>query len=302
MCPRILRNLSQPEQLARLKAHIECEQPTSDLYNFFGKIEIFPNEGNTWDASLPPDHTSVQSVRTSQHAYDFGGIALQTMNTDSGDITMQQYCIDSEVTLRRASVLNGNAPTNHNRDSSSYRTRMDTSTHLQCINSVPLDVTSLTNGHAAVNQTSTGEGTATLRTTQEGCDEIQNVECKVDAVGADPVLNKTNISRDGPSFKEQALKDSFVTGDVNFVQTEVDKNTSSKTCNVNVNSVLLRTTVKRSILSERGSVLETRLSAGQLDSVFQDTNSSPLGTENLLLRGARLKNTEFVIGKFHSVS
>ncbi|GFG30600.1 hypothetical protein Cfor_10512 [Coptotermes formosanus] len=47
VCPRLLCNLSQPEQLARLNAQIECEQPTSDLYKFSGKIELFPNEANT---------------------------------------------------------------------------------------------------------------------------------------------------------------------------------------------------------------------------------------------------------------
>lgn len=301
VCPRILRNLSQPEQLARLKAKIECEQPTSDLYNFFGKIEIFPNEANTWDASSPPDHTSVQSVRISQHAYDFGGITTQNMRTSDVDITLQQFCIDNDITLRRASVLDGNVPTNHNRDSSSHRTGMNRSTRLQCRYSVPLDVTSFINGHASLNQESSGDGAAVQRTTQEGCDEIQNVECKVGAVGADPVLNKANISRDGPSLNEQALKSSSIFEDVNFVHTEVDNNVSSQTRGSNVKSVLLKTTTKRSILSKQGSVVETGLSVEQLDSVFQDTISSPLGTENLLLRGARLKNTEFIIGKFYSV-
>jgi hypothetical protein len=271
------------------------------LYKFYGKIEIFSSGVNIWDARSLSDHTSIDGIRT-QRAYDLDGIELQTMSTSSGDITLQQCCIDSEVTLRRASVLDSNVPTNHDRDSSSHRTRMDRSTHLQCINSVPLDLTSFINGHGSVNQTSTGQGAAIQETTQEGCDEIQNVECKFDASGADPVLNKTNISRDGPRFKEQAMRSSFVTEDVNFVQMEVDKNVSSQTCSSNANSVLLRGPLNKSIISKQGSVLETRLSAGQLDSIFQDTSSSPLGTENLLLRGARLKNTEFVIGKFHSVS
>ncbi|XP_021935483.1 probable phospholipid-transporting ATPase IF isoform X4 [Zootermopsis nevadensis] len=296
VCPRILRNLSQPGQLTRLKAQIECEQPTPDLYKFFGKIEIFPNEANTWDANSPLEHTSIKSVRSSQHAYDFDGIALQTMSASSADITLQQYCIDNDITLRRASILDGNVPTNHNRDSSSHRTRMDRGIHLQCINSVPLDVTSFINEHAAVNQRSSVGGAAARKTTQEGCDEIQNVECIVDAVVADPDLSKSNINRNGPSFKEQASKSSLITGDVNFIQTEADEATSSQTCGSNVNSVMLRETVKRSIVSKQESVLETRLGAGQFDSEFQDTNSSPLGTENLLLRGARLKNTEFVIG------
>jgi hypothetical protein len=148
---------------------------------------------------------------------------------------------------------------------------------------------------------STGEGAAAQRTTQEGCDEIQSVECRVDGFGADAVFKKTNVNRDGHGFKDQVLNSSSIFGDVNFVEREVDKNISSQAYGSNVNSVLPSAASKRSVMSKQGSVKETRLSAGQLDSMVQATNTSPLGTENLLLRGARLKNTEFVIGKSYSM-
>jgi hypothetical protein len=73
-CPRILHNLSQPEQLARLNAQIECEQPTPDLYKFSGKIEVFPNEENAMNGSLLANHASVQRVRNSERAYNFDDI------------------------------------------------------------------------------------------------------------------------------------------------------------------------------------------------------------------------------------
>lgn len=281
--------------MARLKAQIECEQPTSDLYNFFGKIEIFPRESNIWDESLVSDRTSIQSVRPSQHAYSFDGIALQNISTRNGDIALQQYCIDNDVTLRRACVLDGNMPTNHNRDSASCRSSVYRSAYSQCVNIVPLEP-------VAVDHPSTGEGAAAQRTTQEGCNEIQSVECRVDGFGADAVFKKTNVNRDGPGFKDQVLNSSSVFGGVNFVEREVDKNISSQAYGSIVNSVLPSASFKRSVMSKQGNVKETRLSAGQLDSMVQATNTSPLGTENLLLRGARLKNTEFVIGKSYSLS
>jgi hypothetical protein len=285
-----LRNLSQPEQLARLKAQIECEQPTSDLYNFFGKIEIFPNEANIWNESLTSDRTSIQSVRTFQHAYSFDGIELQNISTRNGDITLQQYCDDNDVTLRRASVLDGNMCTNHNRDSASCRSSIYRSAYSQCMNTVHLEP-------VAMDHSSTGEGAAAQGTTQEGCEENQSVECRVDAV-----LNKNNVNGNGPGFEDQVLNGSSNFEGVNLAGREVDKNMLSEACDSNVNSVLPSVYVKRSVLSKQGSVRETRLGAGQLDSMVQDTNTSPLGTENLLLRGARLKNTEFVIGKCYLLS
>jgi hypothetical protein len=290
VCPRLLRNLSQPEQLARLKAQIECEQPTSDLYNFFGKIEIFPSEANVWNESLVSDRISIQSVRTSQHAYSFDGIALQNISTRNGDITLQQYCVDNDVTLRRASVLDGNVCTNHNRDSASCRSSIYRSAYSQCVNAIRLEP-------VAMDLPSTGEAAPAQITTQEGCGETQSVECRVDAV-----LNKNNVNSDEPGLEDQVLNGTSNFGGVNFVGREVDKNTSSQAYGSNVNSVLSSVYVRTSVLSKQGSVKEARLSAEQLDSLVQDTNTSPLGTENLLLRGARLKNTEFVIGKCYLLS
>lgn len=287
MCPRLIRNLLQPEQLARLKAQIECEQPTADLYKFSGKIEIFPNEVNARDELS--NHTSVQGVRTLQHAYKFDGIELHGLGSRNGDITVQQYGFENDIALRGTSVANGNVPTNHNRDPSAHTISLNRSTHSQYLYSFPVDESSFVPGQAAMNQTSSGDGTATWR---EGPDAIQNVECRDDAFG-----DKTDVSRDMPSCKDQALNSSPDADDVNFTETEVDRHVSSDS---NGDSTLLRAALRSSIISRQETV--TDYSSGQSDSVFQDTKISPLGTENLLLRGARLKNTEFVIGKFCSIS
>lgn len=290
MCPRLLRNLSQPEQLARLKAQIECEQPTADLYKFSGKFEIFPNEGNARDGSLLSNHTNVQRVRTSQHAYKFDGMELDGIESRNGDITMQQYSFENGIALRGASVGDDNVPrTNHNRNPSSHRISINRSTHSEHLYSFPVDESSFVTGQAAVNQTSPSDGAATWR---EGPGAIQNVECKGDAFG-----DKTDVSRDTPSCKDQALNSSTVTGDVNCTETEVDRHVSS---DGNGDAALFRAAARSSILSRQENV--TDYGAVQSDSVFQDTKTSPLGTENLLMRGARLKNTEFVIGKFCSIS
>jgi len=289
VCPRLLRNLSQPEQLARLKAQIECEQPTADLYKFSGKIEIFPNEGNARDESLLSNHTGVQRVRTSQHAYKFDGIELHGIESRKGDITLQQYGFENGIALREASVADDNVPpTNHNRDPSSYRTSINRSAHSEYLYSFPVDESSFVTGQAAINQTISSDGAAAWR---EGPDAIQNVECKGDAFG-----DKTDVSRETPSCKDQALNSSTVTGDVNFTEIELDRHVSS---DGNGDATLFRAAARSSILSRQENV--TDYSAVQSDSVFQDAKISPLGTENLLMRGARLKNTEFVIGKICSI-
>lgn len=283
MCPRLLRNFPQPEQLARLKAQIECEQPTADLYKFTGKIEIFPNEVNE------VNHSSVQRVRTSQHAYKFDGVELHSTGGRNGDITLQQNVFENDISSRGNSVADGNVPTNHNRDPSAHRTSINRGTHSEHLYSFPIDESSFITGQAAMNQISSSDGTATW---SEGPGAIQNVECRGDVSG-----DKTDVSRDMPSCKDQALNSSPDTGDVNFTETEVDRHVSSDS---NSDSTFLRAAVRSSIISRQETV--TDCDAGQFDSVFQDTKISPLGTENLLLRGARLKNTEFIIGKFCSIS
>lgn len=250
------------------------------MYKFTGKIEIFPNEVN---------RTSVQRVRTSQLAYKFDGIELHGVGSGNGDITLQQNNFENDIASRGNSVADGNVPTNHNRNPSAHRTSIHRSTHSEHLYSFPVDESRFITGQAAMNQTSSSGGAATWR---DGPGAIQNVECRGHAFG-----DKTDVSRDMPSCKDQALNSSPDTGDVNFTETEVDGHVSSDS---NGDSALLRAAARSSIISRQETV--TDYNAGQFDSVFQDTKISPLGTENLLLRGARLKNTEFIIGKFCSIS
>jgi hypothetical protein len=247
------------------------------LYKFSGKIEVFPNEENALNGSLLANRTSVQRVRTSEGAHNLNCIELHGIRSRNGDITVQQYGFENDIGMKGegAIVADGNVPTNHNRGPSAYRTSVNGSTR-----SNPLGESSFVTGQAAVNQTSSSVGAATWR---GGPDAVQNVEHRVVASG-----DKTDVSRDMPSYKDQAL---------NFTETEVDRRVSSDS---NVDSASSRAAVRSSIRSNQETV--TDYGAGEFDSVLQDTNISPLGTENLLMRGARLKNTEFIIGKFCSVS
>jgi hypothetical protein len=214
---------------------------------------------------------------------------LHGIGRKNGDINVQQGGFENDIALKGASVADGNVPKNHNRDPSAHRTSINRSTHSEYLYSFPLDEGSFVTGQAAMNQTSSSGGAATWR---EDPDAIQNAECRGDAFG-----DKTDVSRDMSSCKGQALNSSPDTGDVNFTETEVDRYVSSDS---NGDSTLLRAAVRSSIISRQETV--TDHGAGQFDSGFQDTMTSPLGSENLLLRGVRLKNTEFVVGKFHSVS
>ncbi|XP_069676428.1 phospholipid-transporting ATPase IF-like isoform X2 [Periplaneta americana] len=290
-CPRLLRNFSQPEQLARLKAQIECEQPTPDLYNFFGKIEIFPSETDPWSSNVPSNRTSVQSVRTSQHAYMFGDIALRNTSVGNGDVAAQQRSVDSEVILRRTSFVNGEVPTNHDRVSTSTRRRSSQSRN---DNSVVLDVTGVTSGNR-----SAGEELVAIRTSPDGCEETEHSRWEANFVNltkpesnlGDQVLRRSTITGDIiqlPRYnisKDVGLHRATIIGDVNFIQSDFERVLSARNC--------VDSSAERGVVT---SVLESRFSAEQLETVFQESNSSPLGTENLLLRGARLKNTEYVIG------
>ena len=257
------------------------------MYKFSGKIEIFPSEENVWDENLLSNRTSVRSVRTSQHAYKFDGIELNDIGSTNGDIPLQQYGFKNGIALKGASIVDGNVPTNHNRSPTTHRTSINGSTRSEYLYSFPLGESKFVTGQAAMKHTSSSDGAATWR---EGPDAIQNVECTGDAFG-----DETDVIRDMPSCKDQALNSSSNTDDVNFTETEVDRHVSSDS---NGDSTLAA--VRSSITSKQETV--TDYGAGQFDSVFQDTKTSPLGTENLLLRGARLKNTEFVIGKFCSIS
>nr|CAD7586265.1 unnamed protein product [Timema genevievae] len=65
LCPRILKSYSLPEQLTSLRAQVECEQPTPDLYKFFGKLEILvepPDKGReSWGGTLRRHWNSFRS-------------------------------------------------------------------------------------------------------------------------------------------------------------------------------------------------------------------------------------------------
>lgn len=291
VCPRLLRNLSKPEQLARLNAQIECEQPTPDLYNFYGKIEIFSNKETT------SQHTSVQSARTSQHAYIFGDIALQDTNLQNGDVSSHHERNESETSIR-TSVVSGDMYTNHNRNSDFHRSRNPYSE--QGDKSVVNRKTSVEYVEQAARRTSPNIA-------KEGCDESEITQHRFSSVSADPAVGKTRTDMDDftilelssnrttigamPSARFNETKDTVIQRNTVIGNVPFDEDNYKIS-----NSEFQRINVKRSVISNQGSDLESRLSTGHRDSLFENSTSSPLGTEHLLLRGARLKNTEFIIG------
>ena len=212
---------------------IECEQPTPDLYNFYGKLELHSGE----DVTHRPSST---------HAYVFGDIALQDASLQNGDVSSES---------ERTSVLSGGMYTNHNRNSM------------------------LRNA---------GEGDAAQDTSLNvGCDQSEITQRQYSDVRTDPnvsrnITDRTTIST-LPSAglsdtKERIVRRNTVRGNEESAKMS--------------NSELQR----NSVISKQESDLESRLSGANRASLFENNRSSPLGTENLLLRGARLKNTEFVIG------
>ena len=40
-CPKLTRDLNDPQKLDRLRAHIECQQPTVNLYQFVGTLTVY---------------------------------------------------------------------------------------------------------------------------------------------------------------------------------------------------------------------------------------------------------------------
>ncbi|PSN55951.1 hypothetical protein C0J52_02130 [Blattella germanica] len=280
LCPRLLHNLSKPEKLARLKAQIECENPTPDLYNFFGKIELFPEET---DVLISSQRTSIQSVRSTHQAYIFGAEAPQ--DGVNGDISVHQQ--NSSQTNVRTSVLSGDIYTNHDRNS------VTRSIHSQQIN----NTATVVSDNITLDLVDRAARTSSLSDKQHICDESGITRHNFSSVNADPTgilrgdsnlsdksFNRNSINGAIPLMRfgeeiEESVRRTTIIGDVPFEQESMFRNSGAK----------------RSIVSNHSSILGSRHSAGHVETVYEDKKSAPLGTENLLLRGARLKNTEFVI-------
>nr|CAD7461211.1 unnamed protein product [Timema tahoe] len=266
LCPRILKSYSLPEQLTSLRAQVECEQPTPDLYKFFGKLEILvepPDKGReSWGGTLRRHWNSFRSsVSTSNRrkttpatfigvngvvaAYDndLTGAPKGAANEDRSHIS---------VNVNDAFVPQPNGTGRDQDDPGPMKALPSKSLSFN-----DADVEYRRKGPLGeVNQVSM---------TSDGVFRVKFAENRV-RIGSGEGVGDSEVPRN-TSYSDDDCRVSS-TGSVR-----------SKRSSAGLN---------RETLSDRSSV-----SSSVLDHV--DT-SAPIGTENLLLRGARLKNTEFVFG------
>ncbi|CAG2058869.1 unnamed protein product [Timema podura] len=266
LCPRILKSYSLPEQLTSLRAQVECEQPTPDLYKFFGKLEILvepPDKGReSWGGTLRRHWNSFRSsVSTSARR--------KTTPATFVGVNGVVAAYDNDLT------------------------------------GAPKGATNEDRSHISVNvndafvpqPNGTGrdqDDPGPMKLLPSKSLSFNDADVEYRRKGPLGEVNQVSMTSDGVyrvKFAENRVR--IVPGE-GVGDSEVPSNTSygDDDCRVSsagsVRSKRSSAGLNRETLSDRSSV-----SSSVLDHV--DT-SAPIGTENLLLRGARLKNTEFVFG------
>lgn len=79
-CPKLTRDLNDPKKLDKLRAHIECQQPTVNLYQFVGTLTVYRTtieEPNTESdrsgvTSLGLDNLLLRGARLKDTEYAYG--------------------------------------------------------------------------------------------------------------------------------------------------------------------------------------------------------------------------------------
>lgn len=122
-CPRLLRYFSQPEQLSVLKALVECEQPTADLYKFYGKIEIFPDNAVELNGEVPLGRSSLMTIQSSESERKRNSVRRTSVNVNNDTpisrnsvVSFRASKISSEIPVDRNSVIKVNSDFNKNTD------------------------------------------------------------------------------------------------------------------------------------------------------------------------------------------
>lgn len=70
--PKITRQLNDPQQLDSLRAHIECQQPTVNLYQFVGTLSVYGEENNMITNSLGLDNILLRGSRLKDTSFIYG--------------------------------------------------------------------------------------------------------------------------------------------------------------------------------------------------------------------------------------
>lgn len=78
LAPKLTRELVDPEMLDGLRAHMEYEQPTVNLYNFVGTITVYQEdqEDITATASLGLDNILLRGCRLKDTDHIYGNTFL----------------------------------------------------------------------------------------------------------------------------------------------------------------------------------------------------------------------------------
>lgn len=86
-CPKLTRDLNNPQKLNALRALIECKQPTVNLYHFMGtmtvyrtNIELNPDDDRGGVASLGLDNLLLRGARLKDTDYIYGKNECRLVN------------------------------------------------------------------------------------------------------------------------------------------------------------------------------------------------------------------------------
>ncbi|KAJ8890465.1 hypothetical protein PR048_009974 [Dryococelus australis] len=224
-CPRLLKNFSIPEQLPKLRAQIECEQPTADLYKFYGKLEI------------------LMERRTSASQSSLAGTLRRHWNSF------------------RSSFSGGSRP---QRAAAAFHSSRTT---LPFVNA-KTDLEGRTNGGVLCSQASI---------LGDSGDGVMHMVCRpVSSLDGVELRTKDVVERESDlTLGSDGLYKMSIVSSLNSVATDVEAGKPS--------SVYVQPR-------------DSKLSSNGMSVLSPPEMSAPLGTENLLLRGARLKNTEYIYG------
>lgn len=70
--PKLTRDLSSPEQLDKFRAHIECQQPTMDLYQFIGILTVYGGQNGVKTTHLGLENLLPRGARLKNTKFVYG--------------------------------------------------------------------------------------------------------------------------------------------------------------------------------------------------------------------------------------
>lgn len=75
LCPKLTRELTEPDLLDGLRAHMEYQQPTVNLYQFVGTLTVYPDDQDeTVTTSLGLDNVLLRGCRLKDTDHVYGKV------------------------------------------------------------------------------------------------------------------------------------------------------------------------------------------------------------------------------------